>query len=146
VSLEPTVGLVIRYDFLWKDEEAAGHEDGSKDRPCAIVLVSKEREDKSREVLVCAITHSPPREGETAVEIPHKVAMHLNLDHDRMWIKTHEINRFKWEESRIPFGVSQTPKGDWSYGLMPHALREQTLKQLQENSRKKSLSQVKRDQ
>jgi hypothetical protein len=34
----PTPGLVIRYSYLWRNEAAAGREEGVKDRPCAIVL------------------------------------------------------------------------------------------------------------
>jgi hypothetical protein len=32
----PKPGLVIRYSFLWSNEEAKGATDGAKDRPCAI--------------------------------------------------------------------------------------------------------------
>jgi hypothetical protein len=39
VSLpEPHPGLVIRYAYPWKREFDEGHEEGSKDRPCAIVV------------------------------------------------------------------------------------------------------------
>lgn len=145
MSLQPEAGLVIRYDYLWRDEEKAGRADGVKDRPCAIVLMSKERPDKSRDVYVCAITHSPPRQGETALEIPDKVAKHLNLDSERMWVKTQEVNKFIWEEGRIPFGVSKTPDGKWSYGMIPKALGQQIYEQAIANSRKDALDVVKRD-
>lgn len=35
---DPHPGLVIRYAYLWKREYDEGREDGSKDRPCSIVL------------------------------------------------------------------------------------------------------------
>lgn len=35
---EPHPGLVIRYAYPWKREFDEGHEEGSKDRPCAIVV------------------------------------------------------------------------------------------------------------
>ncbi len=35
---DPHPGLVIRYAYLWKREHDEGREDGSKDRPCSIVL------------------------------------------------------------------------------------------------------------
>ncbi|MGH8294414.1 MAG: hypothetical protein ACRETZ_02760 [Steroidobacteraceae bacterium] len=35
---DPRPGLVIRYAYLWKREHDAGREEGSKGRPCAIVL------------------------------------------------------------------------------------------------------------
>ena len=37
---EPVPGLVIRYSYLWADEHERGQEEGVKDRPCAIVLMS----------------------------------------------------------------------------------------------------------
>ena len=118
MSLKPEAGLVIRYDFLWNAESKLGREDG-KDRPCAVILLSKEREDKSRDVYVCPITHSPPDRGEAAIEIPYKVAKYLGLDDNRMWIKTHEMNTFRWEEGQIPCGVTRTPNGNWQYGMLP---------------------------
>ena len=35
---DPKPGLVIRYSFLWSHERDRGAIEGSKDRPCAIVL------------------------------------------------------------------------------------------------------------
>jgi hypothetical protein len=35
---EPYAGLVIRYSYLWKREHKAGFEEGTKDRPCAVVM------------------------------------------------------------------------------------------------------------
>jgi len=145
MSIIPKVGMVLCYDYLWKDEERAGHIDGQKDRPCAIVIASHPKEDKSREVVVFPITHSPPYKDEVAVEIPYKVSRHLNLDHDRMWIKTHEVNKFQWEDGRIPCGVTPTPQGEWTYGTMPYELRKEAGEQLKENYQKRSLGVVDRD-
>lgn len=144
MSLKPEVGLVIRYDFLWKSEEEAGREDG-KDRPCAIILMSEKKADNSHTVVVCPITHSPPQQGESAIEIPYKVARHLRLDDDRMWIKTHEVNQFIWEEGRIPYGVTPTTDDRWSYGMLPEALGRKAHQQIAENAQQHSLAVVKRD-
>ncbi|NET71474.1 MAG: hypothetical protein F6K62_11245 [Sphaerospermopsis sp. SIO1G2] len=101
MTFQPQAGLVIRYDYLWKSEHDAGRIDGAKDRPCAIVLATKDKGGGKRSLLLCAITHSPPNQEEKAIEIPLKVAHHLGLDHDRMWIKTHEVNIVEWQEGRI---------------------------------------------
>ena len=37
---EPTPGLVIRYSYLWAQEHKHGREEGVKDRPCAVILVT----------------------------------------------------------------------------------------------------------
>ena len=145
MSLQPEVGLVIRYDYLWKNEEKTGRIDGAKDRPCAIILISQKGDNKTRDVYVCAITHTPPRQGETAVEIPYKVAKYLNLDHERMWVKTQEVNKMKWEENRIPFGVSKTPDGRWHYGMIPRALGQKIHEQALTNSKTNALNIVRRD-
>jgi hypothetical protein len=106
VALEPEPGLVIRYDFLWKQERDAGLEYGRKDRPCAVVLVSKPRGNGNRLVAVCPITHTPPADAHQAVVIPLKVAQHLGLDDNRSWIRTNTVNTFTWETGRIPFGIT----------------------------------------
>ncbi|MGH7879414.1 MAG: hypothetical protein ACREQD_07950 [Candidatus Binataceae bacterium] len=92
---EPHPGLVIRYAYLWKREHDEGHEDGSKDRPCAIVL-SIIDEDEEREVLVLPITHTPPEHTDDAIEIPAATKNRLGLDSERPWIVISEANAFVW--------------------------------------------------
>ena len=135
MSLEPTAGLVVRYDFLWKEEERKGLEHGLKDRPCAVAIVANPTDNGSRTVILCAITHSPPHDDENAIEIPLKVARYLGLDYDRMWIKTQQVNKLEWSEGQIPYGVTKTPDRNWSYGVLPYALRQQVLQQIKENKR-----------
>jgi mRNA-degrading endonuclease toxin of MazEF toxin-antitoxin module len=143
MSITPEPGLVIRYDFLWKDEARTGREEGTKDRPCAVVLATRPK-DGQREVVLCPITHTPPRAGETAVEIPYKVARYLKLDSDRMWIKTHEVNRLQWEEGQIPYGVSRARPDAWAFGMLPQALGRRMFEQVRENSRRQALGIVTR--
>ena len=50
---------MIRYDFLWKDEARAGREAVAKDRPYTVVLVSRSKNGRRRDVVVCPITHAP---------------------------------------------------------------------------------------
>ena len=142
MSVTPEPGLVIRYDFLWKDEARTGREEG-KDRPCAVVLATRPQNGQ-REVVLCLITHTPPRTGETAVEIPYKVARYLKLDSDRMWIKTHEVNRLQWEEGQIPHGVSRARPDAWAFGMLPKALGGRMFEQVRENSRRQALEIVTR--
>jgi len=122
-----------------------GVEDG-KDRPCAIVLTSAERPDGSKDVLLCAITHSPPGKNETAIKVPPAVAKHLGLDHEQSWIKTDQVNRLTWEKDRIPYGISQTRQGEWSFGMLPHSLGEQVFEQVREKARNRTLQTVRRSE
>jgi len=145
VSFEPKPGLVVRYDFLWKEEQRAGVESG-KDRPCAIVLTSAERADGSKDVLLCGITHSPPGRNETAVKVPPAVARHLGLDDQQSWIKTDQVNRLTWEKGRIPYGISQARKGEWTFGMIPQGLGKQVFEQVRERARSRTLQTVERDE
>ncbi len=91
----PEPGLVIRYAYLWHSEAAAGQEEGSKDRPCAIVLAVAEGDGQKR-VYALPITHTPPRAAAHGVEIPRPVKVRLNLDSDRSWVLVSEANVFTW--------------------------------------------------
>jgi hypothetical protein len=145
LTLTPEPGLVIRYDFLWKHESQDGQEHGLKDRPCAIILASTVRDDGSRDIVLCPITHNPPEPGQNAVEIPLKVALHLGLDDVRSWIKTHEVNTLVWEQDRIPFGVTKARDNQWAFGKLPFALGKQAFDHVREHARFRRLKTTKRD-
>jgi hypothetical protein len=66
---EPVPGVVIRYSHLWRAEQARGQEEGVKERPCAVVLVTSGMAG-DRIVTVLPITHAPPSDSSPAVEIP----------------------------------------------------------------------------
>jgi hypothetical protein len=116
----PVPGLVIRYSFLWREAAARGEEEGGKDRPCAVVLVSEDQ-DGEKIVLVLPVTHSPPAEPELAVEIPIETKRRLGLDDERSWIIVTDANRFVWPGPDLRPAV----RGDASsvaYGLLPRGL------------------------
>ncbi|MEW9834531.1 hypothetical protein [Mesorhizobium marinum] len=92
---KPVPGLVIRYSYLWADEHDRGHEEGRKDRPCAIVLATLVA-DHETHVVVLPVTHTPPAPGQAAVEVPLATKQRLGLDHERSWIVISEANRFGW--------------------------------------------------
>lgn len=117
----PVGGLVIRYDYLWASEEAQGREEGSKERPCAVVVAIQPSGAEPLRAIVCAITHSRPPAGDGAVEIPGEVKRYLGLDADQSWVVTSEVNIVDWDDPGI---VPVTP-GRWAYGLIPRRLAEQ---------------------
>lgn len=90
---EPHAGLVIRYSFFWKREFNEGRDEGTKDRPCAIVMAAL-HEDGDKEAL--PITHSPPANSADAIEIPTATKDRLGLDSERSWIVITEANEFIW--------------------------------------------------
>lgn len=125
---DPFPGLVISYSYLWRKDYLTGQEEGSKDRPCAIVL-SKKIEGKDTVVTVAAITHSEPENLDMAVEIPLKVKAYLNLDSERSWIICTEVNRFVWPGPDIRTITTQGEK-KYSYGILPPKLFSKVTKTL----------------
>lgn len=133
---KPQPGLVIRYAYLWKREYDQGRDEGSKDRPCAIVVAVLD-EDGDEQVLVLPITHALPHDAADAVEIPLITKQRLGLDGERSWIMINEVNEFIWSGPDI----RPVPgRGDASiaYGLLP--------KRLFEIVREKFLQRLKQDQ
>ncbi|HEY5239121.1 MAG TPA: hypothetical protein VIJ62_12125 [Rhizomicrobium sp.] len=114
----PVSGLVIRYSYLWQSEHERGQEEGVKDRPCAVILVTKQS-DGDEIVTVLPITHTPPRNSAFAMEIPAPTKLRLGLDSERSWVVLTEANRFIWP------GPDLRPVGgkldSVAYGLLPQA-------------------------
>lgn len=122
----PHAGLVIRYSYLWKREFEAGREEGSKDRPCAIVMAVTDDEGEAQ-VLVLPVTHTPPYNAAEAVEIPRATKQRLGLDGERSWIMITEVNEFIWPGPDL----RPVPGGDGSivYGVLPPGLFDKVRKQ-----------------
>ncbi|MGB9153205.1 MAG: hypothetical protein WCD70_08995 [Alphaproteobacteria bacterium] len=116
----PVPALVIRYAYLWRREHVRGIEEGSKDRPCSVILVTTES-DKSQVVTVLPITHTPPNDPAFAVEIPTATKKRLGLDDDRSWIVVTEANRFTWPGPDLR-PTRAGGAASVAYGLLPEAL------------------------
>jgi hypothetical protein len=117
---KPVPGLVIRYSFLWSHEAKAGNEEGSKDRPCAVLLTTTAANGE-QVVTVLPVTHTPPDDERLAVEIPVGTKKRLGLDDTRSWIVLSEANRFQWPGPDIR-AVPGDPDAAVAYGLLPAGL------------------------
>jgi len=117
---KPVPGLVIRYSFLWSHEAKAGNEEGSKDRPCAVLLATTTANGK-QVVTVLPVTHTPPDDERLAVEIPVSTKKRLGLDDSRSWIVLSEANRFQWPGPDLR-AVPGDPDAAVAYGLLPAGL------------------------
>ena len=115
---QPALGLVIRYDYLWRDEALRGRPEGAKDRPCAIVVARMAEAGKAPLVLLAPITHSSPSDPRGAIEIPPKVKRHLGLDDARSWIIVTELNSVAWDDA----GIVPVSRTRWDYGFLPPKL------------------------
>ncbi len=131
---DPVQGLVIRYDYLWRDEADRGRQEGSKERPCAIVVARTGEGDDAR-VWLAPITHTQPMNTKGAVEIPSKVKQHLGLDDDRSWIIAGELNSVAWSDP----GIVPVSRDRWDYGMLPQKLTRAMLDKTLERQQDRSL-------
>ena len=115
----PAVGDVIRYAYLWSHESGAGREEGTKDRPAAIVALLR-GDDGRDEAVVFPITSSPPPDATAGVEIPAATRDRLGLQDGPCWVIVTEVNIFVWPgpDLRRP----ENANDGFVYGSLPHAL------------------------
>ena len=116
---EPKPGLVIRYSFLWSLEQQAGTFEGSKDRPCAIILALRDAGTTGIRISVLPITHSAPQTGTgTHIALSREDSRQIGLDAQDHWIVLNEINRFTWPG----YDLRAIPgTGRYDYGRLPKA-------------------------
>lgn len=139
---DPQVGLIVRFDYLWRDEQDQGHLDGAKDRPRAVIVALQRAEDGSQQVYVAPITHSPPRDGQRFIEMPSPFNSLTGLDHERSWLITSELNRVDWSDP----GIVPARPSQWFYGSLPRGIAQRALKEVIELSRQRVLKTVDRAQ
>ena len=112
----PAPGLVIRYSYLWRGEADEGREEGSKDRPCAVLLTVETNDEETR-VYVLPITHSRPNVAD-AIEIPQAIQRRLKLDDGPSWIILEEMNVFAWPGPDLR-SIPGIKPSSVAYGFLP---------------------------
>jgi hypothetical protein len=117
---KPEAGLVIRYSYLWLREHLEDREEGTKDRPCAIILATRDHEGETQ-VLVVPVTHSPPESSGGALELPPAVKEHLGLDAGCSWVILSESNLFEWPSPDLR-RVGDRGDSSVAYGFLPPRL------------------------
>ena len=139
---EPKPALVIRYAYLWHKEAQDGQVEGLKDRPCAIILSSKEK-NGSELVTVLPVTHTAPDNRGDAIAIPADTASRLGLDHEQSWVVISEYNQFVWpgpDIRPVPFGDQQK----WEYGYIPAKLYDKIKNAMIQRLKDKNIIGVRR--
>ena len=128
-GITPQPGMIIRYSFAWETEEKDSE---NKTRP-AMILVAL----ASGRVLVLPITHSEPRYGQDALEIPDNLKQQLDLDEERSWIHFDSANIFTW------MGYDVVPSA--AYPMVPRWFYEQVAKQYLEIAKAGRAAKIDRD-
>ncbi len=138
---DPKPGLVVRYDYLWSRDAAAGRDQG-KDRPACLVAASDSL-TRPRYVVLLPITHSRPDADTVGVEIPAKVKQALGLDDAPSWVIVSEHNIDEWPNA----GLSAIPgrPGAFSYGFIPPGLFAQIKTRFLELARRNRSDAVRRE-
>jgi hypothetical protein len=118
---DPQPGLVIRYDYLWTREAAAGRQQG-KDRPACLVAATDSTVNP-RFVVVLPIMHTAPSGDTVGIEIPAKVRAAIGLDDAPSWVIVSDHNVDEWPNA----GLAPIPgrTGMFSYGFVPPGLFKQ---------------------
>ena len=128
----PPPGSVIRYAYLWADEDELGQEEGRKDRPALVLAVAIHvRGDESR-VLALAVTHTPPAHPDEAVELPGDIKSQIGLDADASWVNTAEANEFVWPGPDIRPVPGRSPP-TVVYGRVPRGFLVRVVKSYSAN-------------
>ena len=137
---EPKPGLVVRYDYLWTHEAAAGREQG-KDRPTCLVAAT-DRLTRPRYVVLLPITHTPPAGDTVGIAIPAKVRHALGLDDAPSWVIVSEHNVDEWPNA----GLTPLPgkPGVFAYGFIPPGLFSQVKARFLELARQNKTAVVRR--
>jgi hypothetical protein len=136
-------GLVIRYSFLWSHEKDAGAEEGSKDRPCAIVVAAPRKDNGDIAVIVVPVTHARPDDPADSLEIPAAICRSLGLDGQGHWLRLDELNTFAWPG----YDLRAIPgkAGEYAYGMLPKTLFEDLRTAILDRQKAKSQRVLRRD-
>lgn len=115
----PVPGLVIRYSYLGKREADLGQVEGTKHRPC-VVVVCVQQVDEELVVTVAPITHTEPPDPDQAIGLTSATRRRLGLDTEKNWIMATEVNTFVWPGPDL----APTPSGKFAYGELPAVVFE----------------------
>jgi hypothetical protein len=137
----PTAGLVVRYDYLWKREFLRNKVEGAKNRPCAVVVPMTVGPEKALKVILAAITHSPPLNASDAIEIPLVAKRAIGLDALPSWIVIDEVNIVDWTDA----GFVPATDESWNYGLLPKQLVSKVISEISKRAKTGTLSKVQRE-
>lgn len=126
---EPVFGLVIHYSYLWCNQRQRGLVEGTKERPCVIVIVEP-RADRTL-VTIAPLTHTPPAIPSLAVALPSSTKRHLGLDDQPSWVVADDLNQFLWPGFDLRAVPGSRPPR-YAYGTLSPGLYTQVQQRVRE--------------
>lgn len=138
---ELTVGLVVRYEYLWH-RRAAATDTGDKDHPACVVATYRQQGRPEDFVVYLPISHSEPSGDEEGIELPDDVKRKIGLDSARQWVLLSECNVDTW-----PFDLRQVPDrpGRFHYGHFPPSMFKIVRDAFVKRFKARRIGQVRRD-
>lgn len=133
---KPRPGLVVGYDFLFREQADVGIENASKPHPAAIILVVNQ--DVRTRVSLVAISHSPPSPSEAPyrLELTPAERREMNLDSGKHWINLRDINSFDWPGYDL---VRSAPGGAYIFGSMSKGTFSRVVEALKKCAGRRSI-------
>lgn len=112
----PGNGSVLRYPYLWTWQRDKGETEGRKNRPVCMVLAIPKGTQTN--LILLAISGTPPRSGQTALEIPQLECRRAGIrDWKDAWITVSEFNHDIAEQS-FYYDPSAEVLGSFSKGFL----------------------------
>jgi hypothetical protein len=114
----PERGLIIHYSYVFH-ARTRNIGDAGKNRPCLIVAVFPDPDDKLKTgVLYLPISHSPLGADDAGIELTADAKYAAGLDGARQWVLVSQGNQDTWPED-----IANLPgrPGEFVYGFMPPA-------------------------
>jgi hypothetical protein len=141
----PERGSVIRYAYLWADQNARGREEAEKDRPALVLALTVRQDNGTTEVLVLAVSHTPIADPDDAVPFPREVKRRIGLDDAPSWIVTTEANAFFWPGPDIRPVPGRAPT-TVVYGRVPDGLLRRVARSFLANRNRQRSRRVQRSE
>jgi hypothetical protein len=86
-------GEIFHYPYLWKWQRELDRFEGEKDRPACLALMLRDESKSLTHLVILAISGTPPRADQTAIEIPVLELRRAGLsDAKQGWITVSEYN------------------------------------------------------
>ena len=107
----PESGIVVSYPYLWRRQAEAGWESAEKDRPVCLAITLRDERQNLTHLVILAITGTPPKLGQKAIEIPALEVKRAGLSTLKpAWLMIGEYNydiverSFYFEPNQKPWG------------------------------------------